>query len=73
MYTTEQGYKVIIFNTARNKQYSFTMLGSKSYVENELKALGFSANDIAFSTYAPLTPEQLNQHIEEIEGAWDSY
>jgi hypothetical protein len=73
MYTYEEGFKVTVFHTARNKQYNFTKLGSKSYVENELKDLGFPPQDIAAATYTQLTLKQIKQHIKEIDDAWDNY
>lgn len=69
MYTTQEGYKVTVFNTERNKQYNFTKLGAKSYIDNELKDLGFSTSDIAAATYVSLAPEELKQHVKALECA----
>lgn len=73
MYTTTEGYKVIAFHTERNKEYRFTMLGNRRYVENELKGLGFCIHDITAATYTRLTSEELEREIEAIEDSWDKY
>ncbi|BDA74342.1 hypothetical protein CAL7716_085080 [Calothrix sp. PCC 7716] len=67
-----QGYKVTVFNTARNKTYSFNFLNNKTYIENELKDLGFSEQDIAEALVEELSPSEVQELTAEMDAVWDN-